>query len=472
MIIGRRGSGKTSLTKYLEFQPAIKNTRYIDVDEPLAYDELFREIASTSYAKGDLLELRLVKLWDYIIWSLIFNKYKADDPLIHAACIWTDRQSSPTRLIADILKHLLSRFIQDGEGVIADQIEQFFGSGTFAHAKEKVLALTAKQPVIIAIDTVERYEQADDRLMAIVCSLIQSASHFNLCYAARGIHLKAFIAAEIFPHVKESAIPNTTKYIQNPVYLHWRPRDLIRLICWRFYRHLDQHRQLPAAVRNNIDWEDFGDVISKMWLPYFGHNLTNGGGVTEKTFPYVLRHTQMRPRQLVELCNKIARCSIQSGSFPDFQKTNIVQVVKQVESDLAAEVLNSYALIYPKVGDIVNALHASPMIFSGSYLDKVAKQTIAAWPKGTYSPENFRKLVAELGIVGRVRSQDEHTKIAAADFEYTLDDRLPLNSHDTCVIHPMFYTRLHTQISRPLVVYPFPDHPDFELLRESIYATR
>lgn len=45
----------------------------------------------------------------------------------------------------------------------------------------------------------------------------------------------------------------------------------------------------------NIKWNDHNEVREKMWNPYFGNSLRNDRGLSELSFPYVLRHTQMRP---------------------------------------------------------------------------------------------------------------------------------------------------------------------------------
>jgi len=57
------------------------------------------------------------------------------------------------------------------------------------------------------------------------------------------------------------------------------------------------------------------------------------------------------------------------------------------------------------------------MVFKGSELDRRAKHSAAHWPNGSYSPDAFRQLVAQLGIVGRVRSASAGGTLEA-DFEY------------------------------------------------------
>jgi hypothetical protein len=464
LIIGRRGSGKSSLAKYLEFQDSIKNARLIDVNEPEIYEETLRQIIANTNYPDDLLTSRIVKLWNYIIWSLILDSLREVDPVIGAACILSDQKNIPGRIVSEVLKKIAGKTIGDSVGSLVEQVESYLASSLFKEAKTKVLAHVCEMPVIIAIDTLERYDRNDEQLMCATAALIQSSSEFSISYAGRGIHIKAFIAAEVFPHIKEAAIANTTKYIRYPMYLHWRPKDLVRLICWRLKKYLDGHHLFSNGSTHVNNWNDFDGVIHKIWTPFFGSHICNEGGTLEKSFPYVLRHTQMRPRQLVVLCNAIAKRAMQNESFPFFKSESIASIVKETEGSLADEVINSYARIYPRVGEVLEALQTSPMTFEGSYLDQVAKRTSYAWPARTYSLDNFRKLVAELGIVGRMRKFDEESGIMQADFEYAQTDRLPLRSNDVCVIHPMFYSKLRTKIERKVVVYPFPDHPDFDEL--------
>ena len=139
----------------------------------------------------------------------------------------------------------------------------------------------------------------------------------------------------------------------------------------------------------------------------------------------------------------------------------MIEGIREGELDLADEVLNSYNTVYPKVGRILDALAGIPPIFEGKELDKRAPYTASEWPSGKYSPFDFRQLVSELGIVGRIRHHDQKTGIVSADFEYFAKGRLGLLTSDECAIHPMFYNRLKIYINQKLKVYPFPDNPDF-----------
>src|SRR3712207_2249491 len=111
---------------------------------------------------------------------------------------------------------------------------------------------------------------------------------------------------------------------------------------------------------------------------------------------------------------------------------------------------------------IVDALMKMPMLFKGNELDKRASQTAAEWPPGSYSQARFRRLAAELGIVGRVRRHNEESGYIDADFEYSLRERLPITHRDECVIHPMFYSRFNVEFNSPARVMPFSTERDGE----------
>lgn len=467
LIVGRRGCGKTSISKYLTFQNKIKGATCIDVDEPDVYNAAFQEVAYSSARYSiDITTRKIEKIWEYLLWSLVFNQYENHDPVIKKASLLNSPKDSVAYVASNLLKQILTRLLGDN-GKLANEVENLCTSTTFTKAKDKVLTITEKEPVIIAIDTIERYDPFDDALMATVTGLIQCANRFNISFAPLGIHVKVFMSGEIYPHLLEAVIPNPSKQVRYPVFLMWRPKDLIHLISWRLYRYLTTNGMREYLPKKVVNWNRFRDVLENMWFPFFGDELINLRGLTEKSFPYILRHTQMRPRQLVILCNNIARTAINQGVFPNLKQLPIPEIIRESELSLAIEVLNSYERIYPNVSRIVDALRTFPMTFDGKDLDKVASTTASAWSKGTYSPVSFRQLVAELGIVGRIRSYDQRSGIISADFEYHSPDRLGLTSNDKCVIHPMFYSKLQIRRDSNVIVYPFPDHPDFtELVKK------
>ncbi len=195
--------------------------------------------------------------------------------------------------------------------------------------------------------------------------------------------------------------------------------------------------------------------MEKLWEPFFGRELSNSNNLLERTFVYLLRHTQMRPRQLIYICNAVAEAAIAAHDFPHFSQRVVRDALKQAEMDLAAELVNVFELTYPKADGIINAMLGMPKVFLGSELDKRARDTKAEWTGEVYSLPSFRQLVTELGIVGRVTKRNDQAGFIDAQFEYSTRERLVITPRDECVIHPMFYSRLDIDLAHKGRVMPF-----------------
>jgi Cdc6-like AAA superfamily ATPase len=460
LIIGRRGSGKTALAQYFSFQKVLREPIYIDVDEPRVYQKVLSDVASRASESREIAIPRLQKVWYYVIWCVIFEHTREYSKTIAEACDETCSTGGVSHLINTIIDRLLV-MLHDSDGKIIDErIEQLLSDERLDSARTEVLRIAAKRPIIVAFDTLEKYDISNDALMNAMAALVQCAADFSLSFRDKGVHLKVFMSGEVFPYLKEDVLENPLKSVKSPVYLFWRPRDLLRLISWRFFRYLEAENLLRKESKVEIDWVNHREVLEKMWIPYFGEYITNARNMKESTFYYVLRHTQMRPRQLILLCNAIAELAMKAGRFPRFSEEDILVAIKQAESDLAIEIINSFSKAYKNVSTIVDALMRMPMLFSGKELDKRASQSATEWPDDSYSSAKFRRLVAELGIVGRVRRHNEEAGYIDADFEYSLRERLPITHRDECVIHPMFYSRFNIEFNSGSRVMPFSTERD------------
>lgn len=466
LIVGRRGCGKSSLAEHFKHEKKKKFLQSINVSEAEAYSLQMWNIAENLKGSINFIKQSLVDVWEFAIWQLIFQEIYTLDSRIEAARVLSNKEESAANFLKLLLEGILNKFVTENSEKLFDIIDHRLTDASFREAQHAVLNYTRKNPIVVTIDSLEQYSLHNDLEMSIAASLIHCASRFNMKYSRQGLHLKVFITDEVFPYLKEKHLLNAAKHVRNPLFLLWRPKDLVRLVCWRFFKHL-QTEKLIAISEDNINWESFHEVHEKLWVPFFGEKLKNRNGLVERTLPYILRHTQLRPRQLIMLCNAIAERAKDEGTYPIFSDKAIRDAVHHIELELADELINSYNSIYPNIGDIVSALSGLPMEFNGSDLDKIAHRTASQWPPGTYSPVRFRQVVTELGIVGRVRGhKDEKRGILEADFEFAMRDRLFIHEQDKCVIHPMLYGKINIQKVDNLCLYPFPDRPDFDPLRD------
>ncbi|MEM9819057.1 MAG: hypothetical protein AAF827_22020 [Cyanobacteria bacterium P01_D01_bin.6] len=459
LISGRRGAGKTALAKFFSFQQTLEHAADIDVDEPAAFHEVISQVIEPSDLNRDLQIPQLVKIWEYVIWSAIFYKLKQQDIRIQAMCQFSE-EGGLSCVIRSLLQAVINRYV-DSNGSLYDDLEGIFRSAAFEEAKKAVLEISEQKPLFISVDTLEKYSIHDEKLMMSVAALVEFAAVFCRRYAPKGLYIKVFIMDEMFPYLMEEYISNTLKYVKNEVYLHWKPKDLMKIICWRLFRYL-RLKSLTQSGTALINWKDHRDIKEQVWKKYFGEVIDDYAEIQEKTFPFILRHTHLRPRQLIVLCNAIAEQALMFDEFPKISSRSIVAGVEAAGEILAQEIFNAYSAVYPNAARIADALSGIPPIFKGKELDKRAHRTASQW-SDEYSPYRFRQFVAELGIVGRVRQSDRSQTMIEADFEYFQTGRLILADDDLCAIHPMFYRKLNVRMTEKVCVYPFPDHQDYRL---------
>ncbi len=456
LIVGRRGSGKTALSHYFEFQERIENARAIDVDEPEVFERVMALAGDRSQVSDALQVHAVASIWDVVLWSVVFRELADFHPDIARAC-WFERDRGPVaRFIFGVLDVVLKRCLNVESKDFATNLKEILQDPVFEAGKKAALEVARETPVIVAVDSLEQYEVDNEEMMKATAALVQCASLFNRRHAADGVHIKVFLSGEVYPYLVESVITNPLKFAKDPVFLVWRSKDLMRLICWRFYNYLKATDQLLPASQGKIRWNAHRDVYEKMWVPYFGDKLTNRANLEERTFPFILRHTHLRPRQVIVACNHIADRAIRRGTFPRFESEDILAAMQNAETELANEVINSYSAVYPQAGRIVDALRGLPSIFEGKRLDRIAPKTASEWP-GNYSSASFRTLVSQLGIIGRVEATDERD--VSAVFEYSVRDRLALQTDDMCAVHPMFYRRLNVE-QEGFIIHPVLDEDD------------
>ncbi len=450
LVIGRRGSGKTALSQYFSFQTRFPDCRSVDVDEPEVFEKIMRSLGQQPGLSNALHVHNIAQMWDVILWSIAFRELADRDRNIARACLFTEDRGPITRFVFKVLDGVLKKCLNIDGSDIATGLQEILHDPVFEQGKAAAVEAARTTPLIIAVDSLEQYEIENEQMMQVTAALVQSAAKFNRRFAHQGIHIKVFLAGEVYPHLVESVITNPLKYAKDPIFLTWRSKDLLRLICWRFHRYLSETESLLPESSETIHWRDHQDVHRKMWAPYFGEEVKNRCGLMEPTFSYVLRHTHLRPRQIIVLCNHIATRAMIHGTFPVFDGSAVTEAVERAELELANEVINSYSSVYPQASLIVNALKGLSPVFKANQLDKTAPKTASLWP-GNYSPINFRTLVAQLGIIGRVESQNgPHYSVA---FEYSSRDRLAIQSDDECAIHPMFFKRLNVR-SEDKIIHP------------------
>ena len=136
LIIGRRGAGKTALSQFFSFQHLMPNVTTIEVDEPAAFQQLMSKMAESAASTREVAIPRLVKIWEFVIWSTIFWQLQDKDARIKAAVFLTEQTNQVSTFIRQVLKFLVSKFLEPNND-LADELEDFISNERGSESEER-----------------------------------------------------------------------------------------------------------------------------------------------------------------------------------------------------------------------------------------------------------------------------------------------------------------------------------------------
>lgn len=465
LIRGRRGSGKSALACYFGFQKVLADSTCLLLSEKRLSQGLILRLADLAKDAGLRRPGSLARAWDLVFWSLVFIHLQDRHPdILKGQKLVTAGNAAHT---AD---EFISKLVSAAENATSEYqnfwrlVESKDSQPNFTAAKKVSLATTARNPLIIAFDTAEHYDVRDTDVMNSFAALVEAASNLNFRHAASGIHLKVFLPDESYNSLRTEYVSNPTKYIHDEVLLHWRPKDLLRLVCYRLSHFMTRHPDIADAIGfdpKDVDYSDFASVKSRIWDAFFGSKVISRTKDVEDTWIYVLRHTQLRPRQVILLCNAVVSAALDAEEFPRFTDRVFQQGIEKGEIDLAEEVVNSYSKVFKNADEILACLGQGPATLSGRDLHIAAQRAARYWEEKGDVRSNFVDMLVQLGAIGVVRN--DGTKAIEADFQYNMDHKLYIQENSFCAVHPMFCHKLgRRRAEGSPVVLPFPNRVGYE----------
>jgi hypothetical protein len=209
----------------------------------------------------------------------------------------------------------------------------------------------------------------------------------------------------------------------------------------------------------------------------FGKRIENFRGYPEDTVTYLLRHTQLLPRQLFIYINAAIKAALKNGN-KDITKVDasyIKEAIKNNEELCASEIVDSYSATFPEGKDIMKQIDNLPIIekvelIKKSWSDLGAKKILSKYrdfPEVIVEADRFIRFLVEIGVIGRIAIDSLHNKnkYIYAEFEYTMPQTLNIKSTDMVAIHPLFTSMVsperHKDLSPYVGIYPKGIEEDF-----------
>lgn len=472
-LIGRRGSGKTAFLR-----AAMTNEELaVDLNSP----ELITQVAQTLQAlrlheSGQFVE-RVAPVWSACfiaalcsrIWSKHCRLREVDCP--EAFAFGFRRTASLDGRGTDAAVQFLLEMRQSASSgdfasinTLADEV-QLNGIPLWAARQSlQQAAATADFHAIISLDSLDRYKNifyeggilVSEEAIALQ-GLFRAASRAGRD-ASSLFKVRVSFPAELWHYYSELS-SNPLKDFDNSIVLHWDSRELLSIAARRFLKYLEiaqpiQYRQ----VRVEQSGSQRGQWAQALFLNYLPRILENGMGTREPTISYLLRHTQLLPRHLIHILNKVfADKDIEPGAI---SADDLRKGVLAAEVEITAAVLDAFSIPYPHLTEVCNnVIPRLPLVFSESELHKVVNTS-------SVSGMDYRDVVNMLVEVGAVGRRTETTSVyVKADFEYLHANRMLITSDDQLCLHPLFSKRFDSKALRKpvapevLPVYPLGSDP-------------
>jgi hypothetical protein len=466
IIVGRKGSGKSSILRQTELSNSY------DIVHRVSTSDLLHQCEKTLFDGPE--DLRIVsaelsgKVWGHMLNTALMAQVLREDSVYRFARIERYFEVSGVthdtkgRNIFGILRN-----IPAGNGDIFASLLNTIISGILQLRGETGLEyqealaeldeyLTERNlKAVIILDSLEQYPLHSHQFSTALTGLLRCAG----AYGGRNRDLRIGIPAELY-HDLEDICSNIMKDFENAIVLHWLPMELLRLIAWRYLVSLAAY-DVPRLERfQGLDLSYRSDVnlVLEDFLPREIHNRT---GRIESSSAYILRHTQLLPRQIIKIFNEAY--STQRPNMPRAYASIISEIanaVKTWEPKFCKEIFGAFRSKYPYASDLCAVcLPTLPRFFDEKILEKVYRERGKRVMQEhshvvDVSFRDFKQALFEIGAVGRVR--DSTFIYADADFEYALNGRLYASVSDQLCLHPAFSGTYETDANRTSAIFVYP----------------
>lgn len=484
LIVGRRGSGKTSLLRALA-----NNDATFSVE--LNTGEL---LAAASHAIRALREMDLLVLEDQAaeVWHFIYiNSLIRRTLLVHSSNIpnddraimmdYTAHEILPERDPEDFAKVALRKLIAvkgespGGIKSLTDHIEETeVNEVPFLLAREALFSSVASLELDtwVLIDSVEAFMNLGNQrgtghtaLALPLAGLFQSISRIDE-NPRSPFKVRLSFPAEVY-HTYVDFSLNPIRDFSRQVRLHWSPGELLEIAARRLRIYYQIHGQVDRIVSATGSSRQARRAADReMLLTVLPTMVTNGNDGQEHIFPYLIRHTQLTPRHLISILNRILALTIGQHESLDRPASNahVVQGVQDAESQMVTEIISAYKPTHPSARQALECvLPQLPTEFSEQELSDVHRMH----GRGIIREfDDFRRMAIEVGCVGEVIKSTQ--ALHEARFEYHLPHRLnvPEGAGVRMAIHPIFSKVIGSVGSKGLAVegqlpvYPQGWNPD------------
>lgn len=440
MIIGRRGSGKTT------FLTATKLQKKHDIFIERKQHRFFRKVSlriskriTTCHAPITVEEA--ADICDEILYEYLFTRIKNDN-------LFKDEN------VSDITEYF--EFDENTENLRSqcddDTEDQRFEIFEAAQRQALNILEKTKRKVLILLDNIDEVKNTFDETNKIVISgILRSIGRFNV---NKSFQIRFCVPEEIYDSYLQHSV-NPLRDFRNVISLSWTAKEIISMIAKRldigiFALTPNLHKSCNLEIFNNNSF----DFVRK----FFPEKITSSTNLEEDPLCYILRHTQLLPRQVLSHFNTIFSKAYTEGILESgavIPSEIIRTAIEEKENEMVVEILIGFQLLYPEASIVLERfLKTAPLKFSYGDLQRTFRQLTCHSIMEQYDHDNFESFLTMLiqtGCIGVV--ENETNQYVQGLFWYNAKNKLHITNNSFLCLHPIF-TKTRPPKEKPFAIYP------------------
>lgn len=491
IILGRRGAGKSSYLNHLAQKKniipiPIKIWDFIDIVESQVEAILKRQKSIDAEKVADIWHLILITITCMKAASLSIENESVKQ-LVSAFPV--ERGSKNLFLKA---AHLITKKLRETYSGLDDKFEielcmeaisSTMNTLDEIEASLSDLLIDQNKVIILMLDNPERLTRPEMEGLSLrsqdaprertISGLLNLCGRINK--GNEGVQIRLCIPSEQFFYLKKVS-DSKKKDFNSTQLLHWRSHEILSMAAHRYLTLLTVHKELRSEsnyktlLKHKIYTRDGS---KNFWIDIFEGKIVNGRTTNETPVVYLLRHSQLLPRQFLDFLNKVITISLGSGNrdLCFIESMHLKEAVEAVEYEISFEVIDAYSYSYPEANDmfdqvlpklpiLTTAKQLKDTIYKGSGAKGVQQQH-QAHPQVTLGAERFLRMLIETGVYGKVCHEPKENSrgYIEAEFEYTINGVLKVDTDDQLAMHPLFSGHLSPHLysmldNKTLGVYP------------------
>lgn len=480
-IVGRKGAGKTAFLLGLGLREGID---VLSVRSENVYQEADRVRRSYQDANELLPADSFAHVWSVLLHHVAMRgvcQLRDTEDASQTATIWTyltnfgdPREIELDRLLALVSGNLMQHF---GEARGGRSFREMCEGITFpsasyqdARAALRLLLKGRRRPIAVVVDNLEDLHTSVDVLAPVLRGLFRlvgdAAGHEN----ADDLPFRVQFA---FPsellHKLRVITANPDKDFHDYLLVTWTAAELILFAGNRLEKYAAL--QDPSAVhaldlprpKDRPADHSRAESTLRAFLP---PEIENGIGGREDSLGYILRHTQLLPRHLVQMLNEVLGPACSGVQKRPATPAEVVDGVMRAEKVIVQGILASYSFdTHQFLGSAIEHLkNEIPLVLTVSELHKIFGK--AGGKKSGLDFDQFLDAALAAGALGI--KIDETDRYHIAEYSYTVQGHLGVREgRDVVCVHPLFSNEfcgsgvlrsLRSEGAKP--VYPYGSGPE------------